>query len=236
LSAFENVAFADLSAGRFKFGAKVLDLTPPGSFIDLIDQETGPNRINDRVILDPIASQPLGNLAINSRPLSDDELRETTTGRYLQSDAFNKPPSGTQADYQVAINRLRREAMVSSLMLYSNTHEKQEVDPETGESKTSDQTPAVRAALTRAWNAYLAREAAAGELEHVAFLDYLQSDPAQQDALQFATNLREMLVDLKISGLSSIELRYSRNHVLQNVLPENVTADEFAEALGVGSV
>lgn len=236
LADFEKVAFANLTSDHFKFGGKVLDLTPPDSFTDLIQQVTGPNRIPDKIILDPVVSQPLTNLAINSRSLSEDELRETTTGRYLQSDAFTKPPSGTQADYQVAINRLRREAIVNSLMLYSTTHEKREIDPDTGEETVSDQTPAVRAALSKAWKAYLDHRAAAGELEQVGFIAYLQSDPEQQEALQFATNLRDMLIDLKISGLSSTEQRYSRDHVLQNVLPQNATLNEFIEALGVGPI
>ena len=234
---FVKRLFDTLQKANFTFGSNILDLSPPDlQFNELVDQISGPNQIDDIIILDPVATQPLGNLAINSRPLSDSELRETTTGRYLQSDAFNKPPAGNASDYSVAINRLRREAMMSSLALYSSTHEKQEVDPETGETKSTDQTPAVRAALTKAWNAYLSREAAAGELEPVGFLTYLQSDPEQQEALQFATNLREMLIDLKISGLSATELQYSRNHVLKNVLPEGVTAEKFAEALGVGSV
>lgn len=238
---FVKRVFAALTQANFTFQGTVLDLAPPQFGQDLGPAFAfAPTKIKDRIFLDPFALRDTGNMAISMREMTPNELRDTVTGRELYNDTVSQAGQ-TWADQAISTTRLRRTALLNAMENYDGTYYAADISPETGEPvldengqpKKVDQAPFIKKAMDNAWNGYQAQLAAAPSEAKPTFIAYLQQAPEEEQALVYAQGLRNLLVDLRTTGLTSLELDRSQEMVLKPVSP---TADwqTFRDALLAG--
>jgi hypothetical protein len=227
---FVKRLFAALEQANFTFQGTVLDLAPPQFGQDLGPAFAfGPTRVKDRIYLDPFALRDTGNMAITMREMSPDELRDMVTGRELYNDTVAEAGL-TWEDQPISTTRLRREALLGAMEDYDSTFYAADIAPETGEPvldedgqpKKVNQTPFIKQAMDKAWASYQAQLAAAPSEEAPTFIGYLQQTPDEEQALAYASGLRNVLVGLRTTGLQPLELDRSQAVVLEPVSP---TAD-----------
>ncbi|MBT8486449.1 MAG: hypothetical protein KJO43_12780, partial [Phycisphaerae bacterium] len=197
---------------------------PRGQNLGVAFDEQAP--IEDRIYRDPFTLRPLERFGIYLRELDIDELLATVDGRQMYDDS-EAGRAASPAGYEVATNRLRRDTIEGMIDRCEQLFLSETVDPATGELRVEDQTPHLRAALEVAWDHYAG--ATESELTIVGFSDYLRTSADAMLANEYVQGLRQVLVELRSSGLSEREVRHCTAALLDPIAPRNIPRDDFEQ-------
>ena len=218
----------------FQFQGTVLDLRAQGpDFSDVAEAlaedpaASDDGSVRDEVLLDPVARQDLRRIGIFSRDVRPSELRDNLVGRELFDDTPTQAVR-TLDEHEVALPRLRRAALASVLERYRDLAIREVVDEETGEVTREERSAAVRATLSVAWESYGEQAAA---LSGRGFRQFLESTPAQAEALRYIDGVREMVDRVGIVGLSPVELRICQQAIYINFSPTSIPEPQFVQAV-----
>ena len=229
-----NLSPKSAEAEFFKFGDTILDLTSSGpDAIDLAEalaerlEEADDGEVTDAVLLDPAARADLRQLGIFVRPLRPSELADTVAGRHLYNDAPTRAAQVPE-DYEIAVNRLRRDSLMKVLDLYRGLVVRETLDGQTGESVANDQTAHIRATLSAAWAAYARQTPTPSGL---GFRGYLEGTPDQAEALGFLNALRDLLGEVRIAGLSTVELQVCEEALFVTFTPAAMREEQLKRAV-----
>ncbi|MCH6552160.1 MAG: hypothetical protein IH804_09130, partial [Planctomycetes bacterium] len=226
--------FDGLTPEFFTFGDTILDLKASGpTTTNLAEalaarlEEADDGEVTDAVLLDPAARADLRRLGIFVRPLRPSELADTVAGRHLYNDAPTRAAQVPE-DYEIAVNRLRRDSLMKVLDLYRGLVVRETLDGQTGESVANDQTAHIRATLSAAWAAYARQTPAPSGL---GFRGYLEGTPDQAEALGFLNALRDLLGEVRIAGLSTVELQVCEQAVFVTFTPAAMREEQLKRAV-----
>ncbi|MCZ6792202.1 MAG: hypothetical protein O7J95_01160, partial [Planctomycetota bacterium] len=226
--------FQGLTPEFFKFRDTILDLKASGpDAVNLAEalaerpEDADDGEVADAVLLDPAARADLRRLGIFVRPLRPSELADTVAGRHLYNDAPTRAAQVPE-DYEIAVNRLRRDSLMKVLDLYRGLVVRETLDGQTGESVANDQTAHIRATLSAAWAAYARQTPAPNGL---GFRGYLEGTPDQAEALGVLNALRDLLEEVRIAGLSTVELQVCEEALFVTFAPAAMREEQLKRAV-----
>ncbi|MHC4415971.1 MAG: two-partner secretion domain-containing protein [Planctomycetota bacterium] len=225
------------SSEMLKLNGTILDLRADGpTATELAEALAADPQDPDRrsvpvnAALAPGEGDELGRLGIKVRPLNPAELRDGLSGRYLYNDAASLAPRPDN-EREIAVNRLRRASMTQILRRSQELFAREVVDKDAGDIVRTDPSFSVRETLETAWHAY---SRSTGAPEGVGFRQYLESRPELAEALGYINGLREMLAEIRISGLSPRELFISRRVILNTLTPSAIPPPQFEATIEGG--
>jgi hypothetical protein len=219
LDAFNFKLLLDLGPGIFTLGETVLDLRAVGfSPANLAEALGGrpllsEEAVDEEIVLSPQEAARLAALGIVVRPLNAGEERSVLAGRYFYNDAFTVR-GRPLASGPVAVNRLDRSAMVAAIKRFD---------------ELLDAVPDGRGLLSAAWSAYAD---GSNEPDGAGFRQNLEVTTDRSQALHYLNELREILEQVRISGLSPLEFAAAREAILDRSTPPTVTREQLRQALG----
>lgn len=156
-------------------------------------------------------------IAIDARLPGAEEARSAFAGRALYN---NLPAAAGQFDdpYPVIATRLDRDAVADAVEVYNELFSPDE------ENRTAEVARTIAASMTR----YFALSEA-GDFDPAAARNYLEASPEESAALAYVNRLRDLLTEVRQTGLTLAEYRRVRDRLLAAVAPEGeVSVEEFA--------
>jgi hypothetical protein len=100
---------------------------------------------------------------------------------------------------------------------------------------TEDQSPYIKAALTRAWQKYRDQAPPSDPPPSPSgWREYLATQPDETEALAYLDGLRGLFKELHTMGATKLELRHSLNAVLPAITPDNLPQLQLEQALEIG--
>lgn len=180
-------------------------------------------------------------LKINPRDPEAAEFLALVGGGALLNDV---PPldklEPTPADYRTITTRLPSAAVTQLITDYQKIVKKDKVvdgeiviDSKTGLPERVDRIPEIKSALTKSVGRFM--KGKKGQIDALAFREYLQTDAGETESLGYVRQFDEFLNQLDRVGLTSRELRQSRNALLKAIRPAGIQTIEQMETVVRGS-
>ncbi|MGE3109845.1 MAG: filamentous hemagglutinin N-terminal domain-containing protein [Phycisphaerales bacterium] len=179
-------------------------------------------------------------MSIFARELSDDELQTFLRGLAFYNDTQRALSRDASAeDFEVTVNRLYPPLVDRLVGAYLRVFFKPTTDPATGEEILTIQNNAgkrsaaeIKDILSKALSRFMGD--ATGAPDPVAFRDYLETAPGEEQAHYIVQNLGEFLTELKLLGLGPREEANARKAVFDPIRPSKFTSLSQFELLLTG--
>ncbi len=234
-----QVMAADLAIATGPLAGTILDLVPtglsgaapsPSAQAALIPQDVQTLFPERGEAISGALAEALQQLGIYARPLDTDELVDELLGRGMYNDTL-RVLTPVDSSHTVAVNRLPSVPVLPVVDAARALMYREERDSK-GNVKLVSKTDEVAAAIGTAWQACLDESAAATpptEPKPAEFRAWLenpkQSDAKFATALAYLNQIRDLLAQIKLLGLTPTEFDVSRR-VIMNKLRDKDRIDE----------
>jgi filamentous hemagglutinin family protein len=225
---------ASITAASFQNGTGAnlvnLDLTSSGptdtnfaeSIAGFIPRESRFNDVGQDTTLSQALFTDLTQLGVNPRNLGGDERLANLVG-WSTYDDYPERLSGDEPPLFTTVNRLPDERTRDVVRQYRALVTKSVTNPETGQVTDQSQKAAIKKAFEEAVKRYrTARNQPTGEIEPVAFREYIDRSPAETEAKTYADQLAKLLRDIELLGLVGKELTLSKQQILRDLRPSGL--------------
>jgi hypothetical protein len=234
-----QISAADLMIAAGPHAGVILDLVPTGTTGDsptpsaqaaLIPQDVQTLFPERGEAISGALAEALQQLGIYARPLDSDELVDELLGRGMYNDTL-RVLTPVDSSHTVAVNRLPSVPVLPVVEAARALMYREERDDK-GNVKLVSKTDEVAAAIGLGWQAYLDEKAAKTPpedpkpAEFRAYLESHENDDAKfKTALVYLNQIRDLLAQIKLLGLTPTEFDVSRRVIL-NKLRDKDRIDE----------